>query len=1028
MRCLGRVAAQFAQQLNQQLHRPSRTAEETPLWIGAQMAATVQRDIGAASVLRGRSLQPSPAPASPGQVGLLRDPWRASARFVQGRLALLFRAIEAAVERAVPGKFDEVAYRSGRTTRFNRQLLAGISEDSLGGEGATGLGGEPLTIQRLESMDRGFTFDNVARRITRQRLFKLLLVLRDFVRQNSLDLEWTRPGDPSLWLERIVNRHAAGAHVSARDLSDAWGRAFVLRPVTRARFSRLQPVAGYELVSAGPDGRIGSGDDIVDPTRRVLPTNSLYADAVGESELVARLSGVELGRVTALVAGRAFGVGSSRVPPVEQAARTHNQPPLPSLLLRNPQPLALIRPKVAAATSARHLSDAPTRAEITLPVDEEPRTWGVVSLATAAGVSGVSLVSAMGGAPVLVNPPELSRLRVDEPLELQLHLTNVTDTPATYQLQASGDGLTVELPSQVEVRPGESATIPVVFSAHGVGLVEGVLRVRNGGEVIRELPQRFQVDRGLHPIRRRASMLVQDRFTVDFPLPEQAANINSRLLVLTGRSLAADPELADVRRRDPALIAWAHTMAGRSMSEELRAALLRSMTPSNGVRGDHPAVSTAAAIVALAASLDDQGEIDQVAQQARYAAMNALNRMPLLPDRDEVAAATRTSAAVVAALSTIGVSDRMSESVGPFPIEQWPTEPVSGLDRSDLNPSNSGRFSLRRPDIVPPRPSDSFRDALRMRLPQLRKTLRDRPGEPALLARSAAALLLTDPRDSLGRVMFERAQQTLRTVDSGRLLPTTEDRRSLREVLTGTLALAVAAQQLGQTELARSLVSAVSERSSAVALLGGETAFWWLAAGAYGAFGTGEVESVEVTVGRQQQTLALNGGIATTDISFNSGATTRVVLESDDPALVRVESVFGIPFDERTDGPLRVSMAGDIGQMGGVAAFELELQASRRVLAPVVDVQLPAGVEIDESFIQVLQANAAVIRAQSRRPGFLRLRLRAMEEDAELSLPLPLRWQSASSVRGLAVVAYEASRPSNMTILEPRNLQPASEN
>ncbi|HJL29963.1 MAG TPA: hypothetical protein RMI62_12890, partial [Polyangiaceae bacterium LLY-WYZ-15_(1-7)] len=248
----------------------------------ALLAERTPMDVAAPVVLRGRDLEPQPEPTNPTRLGLLRDPWRASSRFVEGRLALVFRAIEARVDQAVPEELDEVAVEERGRFRFNRQLLASLASGSLGSEGATGLGGEPLTIERLEGLDRAFDYDHVARRITRKRLFKVLLALRSFVQQSALDLAWTRPGDPTLWLERLRNRGVPGlGSLQPRELVDGWGRPFQLRETARARFSRVQPVAGYELVSAGPDGRYGNGDDLVDPTARVLPADSLYAEAVG---------------------------------------------------------------------------------------------------------------------------------------------------------------------------------------------------------------------------------------------------------------------------------------------------------------------------------------------------------------------------------------------------------------------------------------------------------------------------------------------------------------------------------------------------------------------------------------------------------------------------------------------------------------------------------------------------------------------------------------------------------------------------
>ena len=62
--------------------------------VAAHLARSTPLDIAAPVRLRGRTTSPAPEPPSPEQYGLLRDPWRASARFVEGRLALVFRAIE----------------------------------------------------------------------------------------------------------------------------------------------------------------------------------------------------------------------------------------------------------------------------------------------------------------------------------------------------------------------------------------------------------------------------------------------------------------------------------------------------------------------------------------------------------------------------------------------------------------------------------------------------------------------------------------------------------------------------------------------------------------------------------------------------------------------------------------------------------------------------------------------------------------------------------------------------------------------
>ncbi|HBQ12069.1 MAG TPA: hypothetical protein DEF51_13280, partial [Myxococcales bacterium] len=74
-----------------------------------------------------------PAPANPEQEGLLNDPWRTRARFVTGRLALIFRALEQYVAASIPERTEDVAVQGPRGFTFNGQILESVAESgSLG--------------------------------------------------------------------------------------------------------------------------------------------------------------------------------------------------------------------------------------------------------------------------------------------------------------------------------------------------------------------------------------------------------------------------------------------------------------------------------------------------------------------------------------------------------------------------------------------------------------------------------------------------------------------------------------------------------------------------------------------------------------------------------------------------------------------------------------------------------------------------------------------------------------------------------
>ena len=964
-----------------------RGAPLTDLTVAAMLAERTPMDVAAPSVLRGAprpTVEPAPEPTSPEAHGLLRDPWRASARFVEGRLALLFRAIEARVEAAVPEQMDEIAIERGGRFSFNRQLLASLATGSLGSEGATGLGGEPLTIERLEALDRGFGYDAVARRITRERLFTLLLALRQFVQENALDLAWTRPGDPTLWIERLKQRYVAGGVIRAGQLVDGWGRPFRLIATARARFGNVQPVAGYELVSAGPDGRFGNGDDVFDPTARVLPTGSLYANAVGEDALVARLRGVELGRATLTLAAGAFGAPQPRIaPPPDESRPQTALGDLPPRFEADPHALALVRPtRPTSSVMAR----AGSVGELRLRVGSEPRTWRVLVLGIdAAGNLALASDASRAGAPVLADLALPSRLRTNEPLRFPLHLTNVTESEARYRLVASAEGIDAELPSDVSIPAGETRSVDVALRARTEGRHEVAVEVRADDRVLQRVAERIGVDGGGHPVRRRATGFA-GTFEADISIPSDASGSQSRLVIVGPNALAADPDLVEIRRADPALVAWAETLAGRSLDEALRARLIRATGPDGTVSGEETALSTAAAVVALAAALEDDGDPDEEAQRARERAVTRIGSLPPFVDSDGVAGRTRMMAASLAALATSGV-----------------IEPLGAGHGHD-------EIGIRAPGA-----HDPVANAIRIWMPQLRRTLADRPGEPTLLARAAAALLLADARDGHGRAMYASVRDSLG--DDG--LVTGGERRGLSDRLAASLAFALAAHQVGDAASAEKALRAVSVHGPSIANRGGELSFWWLACGAYGAMGA-TPESVEV----DGRTVALERGVATIDLGLSSGSSRTVrVRSADGGVMARVEAVFARPFEASREGRVELDLQGSVGRVGELAALELSVRALQWRDAPIVDVQLPAGVEADERLLGSLRANGAVRSVEAREPGFVRLRLVPLEPQQTVAIPLPLRWRASGSVRGLAVVAYDAASPERMSVLPARVLE-----
>ena len=178
-------------------------------------------------------------------------------------------------------------------------------------------GGEPLSLDDLVAIDRQVSFDNVARRVTRLKLFRVLAEVRAFRHERGLDPEEPALRDPNALLRRLVR----DGRIDASMLLDPWGGTlqFVRGAGPPAPF--LTAVRGFELRAPGPDGAVGSGDDVRDPFARVLGSGTPYAAAVQEDRIVDARFELEVGDETvsswqALLeetTGSALGSGSGRL-------------------------------------------------------------------------------------------------------------------------------------------------------------------------------------------------------------------------------------------------------------------------------------------------------------------------------------------------------------------------------------------------------------------------------------------------------------------------------------------------------------------------------------------------------------------------------------------------------------------------------------------------------------------------------------------------------------------------------------------
>jgi hypothetical protein len=219
----------------------------------------------------------------------LTEAWRRS--FAQVLLSL-----EGAVRDAShsPDQLRDVRRKVGRAWQFNPELLTLVTAAMATPPETPG--GEPLVLGDLLTIDPQVTFDTVARRVTRAKLFRVLVAVRAFRHEHHLDPDEPALRSPNAILRRLVRE----GHLSEDDLVDPWGGTiqFTPAPAPLATLPFLGALKGFELHAPGPDGTLGNGDDVRDPFERVVKSHTPYAEAVLEDRVVDARSEMEVGDAT----------------------------------------------------------------------------------------------------------------------------------------------------------------------------------------------------------------------------------------------------------------------------------------------------------------------------------------------------------------------------------------------------------------------------------------------------------------------------------------------------------------------------------------------------------------------------------------------------------------------------------------------------------------------------------------------------------------------------------------------------------
>ena len=217
------------------------------------------------------------------QIGPANDPGARVSKELERAFSQVLHSLEGAVFEATQNPqllIDARRKENGRWV-MNPELLTLVT-DAMDPPPTTP-GGEKLVLGDLVAVDPQVTFDVVARRVTRLKLFTVLAAVRAFRTAQSLDPDEPVFKDPNALLRRLVR----DGTLTDDQLLDPWGGTIqYVRGNGPAPAPFLGTIHGFELHAPGPDGMVGTADDVRDPFERVVRSGSPYARAMQEDKLV----------------------------------------------------------------------------------------------------------------------------------------------------------------------------------------------------------------------------------------------------------------------------------------------------------------------------------------------------------------------------------------------------------------------------------------------------------------------------------------------------------------------------------------------------------------------------------------------------------------------------------------------------------------------------------------------------------------------------------------------------------------------
>jgi hypothetical protein len=412
-----------------------------------------------------------------------------------------FRRIVQSLEGAIfesssdPERLRDVRVRTATGYALNPEMLTLVTEAM--GEAPVTPGGEPWLLADLMSIDRQVNFDTVARRVARLKLFNLLSSVRSYLFDRKIDRDEPALRDGNALLRRMVRDET----LSSGDLLDPWGHGMQFVRSHEARIPFLSTVPGFRLVSAGPDGRFGSPDDVRDPFQRVLASKTPYASAVDEDRLVDAKWDMQVGEETIeswkalleeltgqALGGEATGVGGLGLVGTGAGGGGYGQDAAGQVRRRERS----IDPGSAHWLPPMR-TDEQGRVSLRVPLGDAETTWQIVLVAIPdGGLPATASVEAETALPLSVRADAGATWTAGDEVDVALRVRNRTDKSLSVALRisASGsvllvDGKAAKQTLSVAARSATTTTVRVRALGAGTGVLDASVEAAGHSDRIR---------------------------------------------------------------------------------------------------------------------------------------------------------------------------------------------------------------------------------------------------------------------------------------------------------------------------------------------------------------------------------------------------------------------------------------------------------------------------------------------------------------------------------------------------------------